>query len=120
MAKTKVVEINEEMTGAQLKRKVVRMAEIKAEIKTMNKEFDGLEKEVIDYVGVGNWVESGSWRVCVVQAWQRRVNWKNLAMSLAKTLYPEARAFRAWLKSVVRANRKKAAAPFAKLTAVKE
>ena len=118
MAKTKALP-GKSLTVQGLKNHVERMAEIKAEKKALDKEFDTLEAAVVEQLGVGGVFEAGAWRVCIVQAMRRRVDWKKVAYSLAKILYSEKSAFRAWLKSIVRANRKKACAAFAKLTEVK-
>jgi hypothetical protein len=119
MKKSKAA-VSGEVSVATLKKHVARMAAIKAEKKALDVEFDKLEAVVITQIGIGGLFEFGAWRCKVAQAWRRSINWQKVAMNLAKILYPAKHEWRAWLKSVVRANRKKPAKPYAKLTPVKE
>jgi len=119
MAKAKAV-VSGKLSVQELKKHITRMAEIKAEKKALDAEFDKLEVHVINQIGVGSIFEFAAWRCKVVQSWRRTIDWKKIAMNLAKVLYPSKAEWRGWLKGVVRSNRKKQCKAFAKLTAVKE
>jgi hypothetical protein len=54
----------------------------------------------------------GQFTLCRVEAKERRIAWKEVALKLARQLYPTKDTMRKWLRLLIKANPKKAKKPF--------
>ena len=108
------------LSADDLKAAVRRLRDLSVEIKALEKEHKQVEQLVIATLGIGGLMAFEDLRVKVVQALRRIVPWRQMAMSLARMLYPGRREFNNWLRELVRRYPKKESAPFAKLTMMKE
>lgn len=105
------------LSRKELRSYVRRMFAIKARIKDQQKRFTALEVRVIATLGIHGLFQSDQFRCLVVQSRQRKIKWREVAMSIAKTHYGKNKmAFRRWLRELVKAHPKQKCKPFAKLT----
>lgn len=109
----------EPLTEGALKKAIFDLDALNQEYKELDKRYDALAAKVLATLDPKEIRQYDDLRCCIVQAWTRRVSWKEETLKLARRLYPSAKEFRRYLFGLVKLYPKKANKPSIKLTRVK-
>ena len=110
----------EPLDEAALKKTILELKAIKAEIKQLEADADKLSESILATMPPKDVRQYGLLRCVIVQAFTRRVTWKDETFALARKLYPSPRALRGFLVGLVRRYPKKKNKAGIRLTEVKE
>lgn len=104
------VELQEYMDG---------MYSLKQSIKALEKQYDEKAARVIATLKPGGVFQFNLLRMSVVQQWRRKIDWKHLAFSLARQLYPNRKEFFFWVKALSRSHKKEPQSPYVLVSQLK-
>jgi len=115
---TKEIKLEPLKEGA-LKKAILDLQDLSEQYEELDKKWDALAEKILATMPPRDVRQYGELRCTIVQAWQRRVDWKRECLKLARELFPTASAFKAFLYRLVKAYRKKANKPSIKLSIIK-
>lgn len=119
--KKKITLVHKPLTEDQIKDKVLRLEEIKADIKVLEKEETKLSETLAKELGVGTIRQYDSTRCTIVQNVGRGIKWKEEAGHLASLLYPTPKKLRVYLRNLAaRFPKDKPSKAFAKIVQIKD
>jgi hypothetical protein len=118
MAKAKVV-FAAYKNEAEKKAAIKEWRRLEQEIESRDAEIATIRGRFVASMGVKDFFEFGLLRVNIQQNWARKINWKKVAVTLARKLFPDVKAFRKWLVGLVQDHPKEATKPYAKLFILK-
>ena len=117
--------IIKKLDAVELEDTILQIHQYDLDIQLIKTKQDLLKEQVIATLGVKgvfqkDYPKLGLWRCTIVQSWRRSISWKDIAIHLAKRLYPEREPFRRWLRTIAKNHPKKPCNPFVKLSQIKD
>lgn len=102
MATKKLKLVEKALTEDQLKEKILRLEQVKADIKVLEKEETALSAKLAAELGVGTIRQYDGTRCTIVQNMGRGIKWKDEAGRLASLMYPTTKKMRIYLRWLAR------------------
>lgn len=109
----------EPLKEGALKKAILDLQDLNEQYAELDKKWDALAEKILATMPPKDVRQYGNLRCIIVQAWQRRVDWKRECVKLARELYPTAAAFRVFLAGLAKSYKRKPNKPSVKLTVVK-
>lgn len=119
--KKKVAEpVKHQLKTAEIKTLVDRWQELEDEIAPLADELCSIKEQLVADLDVKDAISFGSLTLRIMQGSTRTgLQWKKVAMGLAKRLYPDVPSLRRWMRDLARKFPKKPTKPYARLFEVK-
>lgn len=121
MADKKLKLIKKPLTEDEIKATVLRLEQVKADIKVLEAEETKLSTKLVSDLKVGDIRQYDSTRCTIVQNVGRGIKWKEEAGHLASLLYPTPKKLRVYLRNLAaRFPKDKPSKAFAKIVQIKD
>ncbi len=95
------------------------MNSLKQSIKALEKQYDEKAARVIATLKPGGVFQYNLLKMTVIQQWRRKIDWKHLAFSLARQVYPNRKEFFFWVKQLSRSHKKEPQNPYVLVSQLK-